>query len=143
MKTGAAFGDGIYLAQDMKVSHSYTKGLPAAKGWSKSVFAAVFGRRNERQRATGKTVVNCSCVVAAEVIDHPDNKLKQSENDGKGDESYYIVSNSRHVRNKYLLLYQDEMQDSSFTMGGLQLVLGVLVVIVALAASLPGLPRAW
>jgi hypothetical protein len=138
MKTGAAFGDGIYLAQDLKVSHSYTKSLPSAKGWNKSVFCGVFGRSegSERGKPTGKTVVNCSCIMACEVIDHPDNKLKLDENDGKGDESYYIVSNGRHVRNKYLLLYQDEMQDSSFTMGGLQWLIGALVALAAIAACL-------
>ena len=144
MKTGAAFGDGIYLAQDLKVAHSFTKG--SIKGWSKSIFSVIAPCGNSKgdrgsssssgSDAKQKKVVNCSCVVACEVIDHPDNVLKHDERDGTGDEAYYVVADDKHVRNKFLLLYQDEQRDSSFTLGGLQWALGLIALLVALAMGL-------
>ena len=107
MSTGAAFGDGIYLAQDLKVAHSFTKG--GVKGWHKSMFNTLLKDPDR------KCTVSFRCVIACEVINHPDNVLKVEG--GNGDEAYYVVPNEAHVRGCFLLFYQDVGSDTTFQSG--------------------------
>jgi poly[ADP-ribose] polymerase 16 len=144
--TGAAFGDGIYLAQDLTVARSFAMGrtLPwkgsdlfGPRGGAAQAAAAAAAEADSHgggaaaAAAQPKQPTRLSCVIACEVIDHPQNVLRAGSSstsdgaparrrqrnrgggggDGGGEgapaDAYFVVPDETHVRAKYLLLYDD------------------------------------
>ena len=92
MRTGAAFGNGIYLSDSLSlVTQNYAPpqqlDLPSG-GWR----TERFGR-------------SCAAVAICLVIKHPDTLTRRAA-DGVPDK-YWVVSNEQHVRVVGLLLYSD------------------------------------
>ena len=142
--TGAAFGEGIYLAQDLTVARSFAMGrtLPwrgsdlfGPRGGAAQVAAAAADSHGGAAAAAAAAAAQpnqptrLSCVIACEVIDHPQNVLRagssstsdgaparrRQRNRGGGGgggegapaDAYFVVPDETHVRAKYLLLYDD------------------------------------
>ncbi|OQR94582.1 hypothetical protein ACHHYP_01105 [Achlya hypogyna] len=85
MSSGNVFGDGIYFAQSPQVAMNFAFGTPCQQ-WSQS-------------RVMSK---NAICVAVCQVLKDPAvlKTLPASQADG----TYYVLSDHRHVRIKYLLV---------------------------------------
>eukprot|EP00026_Physarum_polycephalum_P009614 Phypoly_transcript_09742.p1 GENE.Phypoly_transcript_09742~~Phypoly_transcript_09742.p1 ORF type:complete len:386 (+),score=46.75 Phypoly_transcript_09742:114-1271(+) len=98
-KETSIFGMGIYLAEDPNVAHSFKK---SGQAWSKSMIGS-----------------RMSCVAACEVLNHPEVLRGKEQSsilvDGESHlpKHYIIVKKNQHVRVKYLLIYNDEVKQSS------------------------------
>ena len=89
MRTGAAFGDGIYLAEDLKVAMNFVQ-FSSKNIWKKWSLI----RTN--------TELNVGCVAACEVICHP-NHISTLNDAARG--NYFIVKDEHHVKLHSLLIY--------------------------------------
>ena len=133
MKSGAVFGEGVYLAADLNVATSFAKGeawrvLQIAPGpdcewnglmrtaggriWSGSALQADEVRGADSKQCT------LTCVFVCEVINIPDN-MHSLENEHTTQRptarsatrnmgAYYVVKNPRHVRVVGLLVYSSK-----------------------------------
>ncbi|XP_032681818.1 G2/mitotic-specific cyclin-B-like [Odontomachus brunneus] len=99
------FGKGIYLSSELGVSLPYS---PVGYGWGGSILGS-----------------EISCIALCELINHPDIKRGDSNNDaqntledsmgGRIPDKYYVVTNSDLVKVRYLLVYAQDVQTTSST----------------------------
>jgi hypothetical protein len=114
MRTGAAFGNGIYLSDSLGlVAQAYAPPAPrlSGAGWSSGVFGEA-----------------CSAVAVCEVIRHPATLARREAGGGGGGgitmsngavpDKYWVVEDERHVRVVGLLLFADPQRPQSQPGGG-------------------------
>lgn len=110
MSTGAAFGEGVYLARDVAVARNFIKTSP--KIWPLSRWYS-----NDK-------IISLGCVAACRVICHPDNvSTNRAEKD-----TYFVVKNEHHIRLVAILVYKTERQRSSLSIPAVTL--GIVIMLM-------------
>nr|CAG4717386.1 unnamed protein product [Naegleria fowleri] len=114
MKTGNAFGNGVYLCEDLRVARDFSKG--AVISWENSKLGS-----------------HLSAVVQCKVIGKKEYAMKTSSND---ENRYLIVQNSSDLRIQYVLIFshfkdENELKRShNFSRGMIYFYIILLIAVI-------------
>ena len=143
MRTGAAFGEGIYLAANLNVALMYGTTLPIGHPlWQRATHLL---DAQERSKASSSSSSSSSystfkprrfrCVLACDVVDLACNRnILRSRRD-----AYYIVKDKDHVLSAELLVFFDQAAPAQQEEGKQASAAGATAGVAAAAADTAGL----
>ena len=91
MRTGAAFGDGVYLSTDISVAASFTAYSDGCK----------------HSRWHGRV----GCIAVCDVVNHPSiEAARRKARDEQDRDSYLVVEDDRYIHLRHILLFHDDSE---------------------------------